>query len=234
MKLNQATRLAIWSIVELASRPGEQVAVNEIAHIYGISQHHLAKVLRTPSRAGIVNSTRGPGGGCEFTGNANRLTLYDIIQMLESDRFESPAPEPQTTAVAAEVARVLAEIDRVTQATLRSVTLRTIIKNARRNEAARTGKKTDASGSEKAKGEPATRPPATRTSPKRKSESGVASRKSDAGSGQSGPEAPASAEASPAPVPPTGRKRQKDRQASAKRSAGSARRQDPGQGRNPD
>jgi Rrf2 family protein len=229
MKLNQATRLAIWSIVELASRPGEQVAVNEIAHIYGISQHHLAKVLRTPSRAGIVNSTRGPGGGCEFTGNANRLTLYDIIQMLESDRFESPAPEPQTTAVAAEVARVLAEIDRVTQATLRSVTLRTIIKNARRNEAARMGAKTAAPKSEKAKGEAANRPVV-----KRKSGSGVASRKSDAGSGQSGSPASASAEASPAQVPPTGRKRRKDRQASAKRSAGSARRQDPGQGRNPD
>jgi len=229
MKLNQATRLAIWSIVELASRPGEQVAVNEIAHIYGISQHHLAKVLRTPSRAGIVNSTRGPGGGCEFTGNANRLTLYDIIQMLESDRFESPAPEPQTTAVAAEVARVLAEIDRVTQATLRSVTLRTIIKNARRNEAARMGTKPAAPRSGKAKGEAAKRPAGNR-----KSGSDVASRKSDAGSGQSKALASASAEASPAQVPPTDRKRQKDRPTSAKRSAGSARRQDPGQGRNPD
>ena len=30
MKLNQATRLAIWSIVELASRPGEQIPVNDV------------------------------------------------------------------------------------------------------------------------------------------------------------------------------------------------------------
>jgi Rrf2 family nitric oxide-sensitive transcriptional repressor len=134
MKLNQATRLAIWSIVELASRPGEQVPVNEIAQIYGISQHHLAKVLRTPSRAGIVGSTRGPGGGCEFTGNANRLTLYDIIHLFEGDRVEEDKTDVPSTPVAAEVARVLAEIDRITTATLRSVTLQTIIKNANRKE----------------------------------------------------------------------------------------------------
>lgn len=134
MRLNQATRLAIWSIVELASRPGEQVPVNEIAEIYGISQHHLAKVLRTPSRAGIVASTRGPGGGCEFTGNANRLTLYDIIQLFESDPGEKETEQNLPTPVAAEVAHVLAEIDRITNATLRSVTLQTIIKNAQRKK----------------------------------------------------------------------------------------------------
>ena len=67
MKLHQATRYAIWSIVELASRPGEQVAASELAAKYRISQHHLAKVLRLLSRARIVSSTRGPAGGCTFS-----------------------------------------------------------------------------------------------------------------------------------------------------------------------
>ena len=134
MKLNQATRLAIWSIVELASRPGEQIPVNDIAEIYGISQHHLAKVLRTPSRAGIVASTRGPGGGCEFTGNANRITLYDIIQLFEEEPFQDQSSEDPPTPVAAEVAHVLAEIDRITKATLKSVTIQTVIKNAQRKQ----------------------------------------------------------------------------------------------------
>ena len=134
MKLNQATRLAIWSIVELASRPGEQIPVNDIAETYGISQHYLAKVLRTPSRAGIVASTRGPGGGCEFTGNANRLTLYDIIQLFEEEPFQDQSSEDPPTPVAAEVAHVLAEIDRITKATLKSVTIQTVIKNAQRKQ----------------------------------------------------------------------------------------------------
>jgi Rrf2 family protein len=134
MRLNQATRLAIWSIVELASRPGEQVPVSEIAEIYGISQHHLAKVLRTPSRAGIVTTTRGPGGGCAFTGNPNRITLYDIVQLLEGEQTTKEQDQKPPTPVADEVAHVLAEIDRLTNATLRSVTLQTIIKNAERKK----------------------------------------------------------------------------------------------------
>lgn len=136
MKLHQATRYAIWSIVELASRPGEQIAASELAAKYRISQHHLAKVLRTLSRARIVSSTRGPAGGCTFIGNANRLTLHDIIALFEED---APADgQGADTPVASEVARVLGEIDRITSATLRSVTIQTIINNARRAEA-RTG-----------------------------------------------------------------------------------------------
>ena len=133
MKLHQATRYAIWSIVELASRPGEQIAASELAAKYRISQHHLAKVLRTLSRARIVSSTRGPAGGCTFIGNANRLTLHDIIAMFEED---APADgQGADTPVASEVARVLGEIDRITSATLRSVTIQTIINNARRADA---------------------------------------------------------------------------------------------------
>ena len=136
MKLHQATRYAIWSIVELASRPGEQIAASELAAKYRISQHHLAKVLRTLSRARIVSSARGPAGGCTFIGNANRLTLHDIIALFEED---APADgQGADTPVASEVARVLGEIDRITSATLRSVTIQTIINNARRTEA-RTG-----------------------------------------------------------------------------------------------
>ena len=66
MKLQHATRYAIWSILELASRQGEQVSANEIAATYGVSQHHLAKVLRTLARARIMSSVRCPGGGFMF------------------------------------------------------------------------------------------------------------------------------------------------------------------------
>ncbi|MGE0628625.1 MAG: Rrf2 family transcriptional regulator [Hyphomicrobiaceae bacterium] len=133
MKLQHATRYAIWSIIELASREGEQVSANEIAEKYGISQHHLAKVLRTLARARVVASVRGPGGGFVFTGRANRLTLADIITLFESDWHDSePLASAAETPIAAEIGRVLNEIDRITAATLRSVTVQTIINNARR------------------------------------------------------------------------------------------------------
>jgi Rrf2 family nitric oxide-sensitive transcriptional repressor len=133
MKLQQATRYAIWATIELAARPKEQVRAQELAETYGISQNHLVRVLHALTRAGIVSSARGPGGGFAFCGNAKRLTLFDIISLFETgwpgdeaDKLKSGNP------LAAELGRVLNEVDRITQATLRSVTVQTIINNARR------------------------------------------------------------------------------------------------------
>ena len=133
MKLQQATRCAIWSIVELASRPNEQIRAQELAATYGMSQNHLAKVLRTLTRAKIISSMRGPGGGFTFCGNAKRLTLFDIILLFEG---EWPGDEAHSAGAANEMTtelnRVMNEVDRITSATLRSVTVQTIINNAHR------------------------------------------------------------------------------------------------------
>ncbi len=133
MKLQQATRYSILATLHMASRPNEQIPASELAEIYGVSQHHLAKVLRTLSRARIVESTRGAGGGCSFIGDARKITLYDIIRLFEDDWLTPPnSVEEAPTDVSAELLRVLGEVDRITAATLQSVTLQTIINNAER------------------------------------------------------------------------------------------------------
>jgi len=130
MKLHYSTWYAIWAVVELAARPGEQVSASELAAKYGMSQHHLAKVLRTLSLAGIVESMRGPGGGCSFIGNAKRITMLE-------GREEAPPPgEGDLPPLAREVNRVLDEIDRIASATLKSVTIQTLINSGRRHTAA--------------------------------------------------------------------------------------------------
>jgi Rrf2 family nitric oxide-sensitive transcriptional repressor len=133
MKLQQSTRYAIWAVIELASRPNEQVRAQELAQQYRISQNHLVRVLYALTKANIVTSARGPGGGFTFCGNAKRLTLYDIICLFETKwpNEESDNAQPGNP-LAAELSHVLQELDRITSATLRSVTVQTIINNARR------------------------------------------------------------------------------------------------------
>lgn len=133
MKLQQSTMCAILAVLHMASRPQEHIPANEIAEVYGVSQHHLAKVLRTLSVAGIVESTRGAGGGCSFVGDARKITLFDIIRLFESGWLKAPesAPAPPS-GEAEELYRVMGEVDRHTAATLQSVTLQTILNNARR------------------------------------------------------------------------------------------------------
>ncbi|MBN8478940.1 MAG: Rrf2 family transcriptional regulator, partial [Burkholderiales bacterium] len=45
MKLQKNSRLALYSVLEFAADPGRHIAASEIAEKYGVSPHHLAKVL---------------------------------------------------------------------------------------------------------------------------------------------------------------------------------------------
>ena len=134
MKLQQATRCAIWSVIELASRPEEPIRAQELAETYRTSKNHLVRILHSLTKARIVTSARGPGGGFTFCGNAKRLTLYDIICLFETgwpnEEGDEVAP---VNPLAGELSRVFHEVDRITSATLRSVTVQTIINNARRS-----------------------------------------------------------------------------------------------------
>ena len=134
MKLQKATRCALFAILELACDPERQIAAAEIAEKYGISVNHLAKVLRDVTRAGLVEATRGAGGGYRFSGNAKRTTLYEVIEMFE-DVAASRAVRPEAgddSDMGRALGRVMAEIDDITVSTLKSITLATLLKIVRR------------------------------------------------------------------------------------------------------
>src|SRR5512137_1437308 len=124
MKLQKNTSLALYSVLEFASDPTRHISAAEIAGKYGVSPHHLAKVLSELARAGLVESVRGVGGGYRFAGNARRLTLMDVIEMFEE--FAAPDDERrepgEETPVGRALSVVLAEIDEIAAATFSSIT----------------------------------------------------------------------------------------------------------------
>ena len=126
MRLQKNTSLALYSVLEFASDPQRHIPAADIAAKYGVSPHHLAKVLADLARAGIVESVRGVGGGYRFAGNARRLTLMDIVQ-----RFEDIAPRSSgasSTPVERALDTVLAEIDENARATFGSITIATMLR----------------------------------------------------------------------------------------------------------
>jgi Rrf2 family protein len=138
MKLQTATGLALVSVLEAAANSDRQVSASDIAEKYGVSIHHLAKVLRELGRAGVFEATRGAGGGYRFVGNAKRLTLLDVIDLFEDISARSPeagGADPATEVVRA-LARVLAEIDEIANATFRSITIDTMLKLVERERIA--------------------------------------------------------------------------------------------------
>ena len=130
MRLQKNTSLALYSVLEFASDPSRHISAAEIAGKYGVSPHHLAKVLSELAHAGVVESVRGVGGGYRFAGNARRLTLMDVIGMFEE--FSSPEADRNDagdlTPVGQALGVVLSEIDEIAKATFSSITFATMLR----------------------------------------------------------------------------------------------------------
>ena len=127
MKLQTATRLGLYAVLELARDPGQTLSSADLAERFGVSNHHLAKVLGTLSNAGLVRGGRGASGGYRFTGNRKRTTLMDIVALFEPAPGSRPTEPGEETDIGGALQRVLDEIDEIAEATLRSVSLETLL-----------------------------------------------------------------------------------------------------------
>ena len=138
MKLQKATRFALYSVLECARDAPRQVSATEIAQKYEVSIHHLSKVLRELGRAGILEAARGVGGGYRFTGNPRRLALMDVIALFEDISSRSGAGHEQgaRTDIGQGLGVVLGEIDEIAKATFRSITVDTMLRLVERRKRA--------------------------------------------------------------------------------------------------
>jgi Rrf2 family transcriptional regulator, nitric oxide-sensitive transcriptional repressor len=127
MKLQTSTRIAIFAVLELAAEEGRQLSVADIGEKYGVSSHHLAKVMHVMGRAKLVHSARGPGGGYQFAGNARRTTLLDVVELFEpASTVEYNPGVAAATPESQALSEVLGEIDDIVRATLGSITIATM------------------------------------------------------------------------------------------------------------
>ena len=133
MKLQKATKFALFAVLELARDTSRQLSATDIADLYGISTHHLAKVLRDLGRAGLVDSVRGVGGGYRFSANARRTTLMDVICIFEdiSSDQRQVGDVGEETDIGQALQMVLGEIDGIAKATLSAITIDTLLKTMR-------------------------------------------------------------------------------------------------------
>lgn len=131
MKLQKASRFALYAVLHLACDPGKQFSTAEIAESYGVSIHHLAKVMRTLVRSGLIESVRGVGGGYRFAGNLRRTTLWDVIHEFETLEPDIDTPDElsgNARIVISGLDGVMNEIDALNRATLDSITLKTLLR----------------------------------------------------------------------------------------------------------
>ena len=63
MHLTQFSDYSLRLAIYLACHPEQVVSVDEISRAFGISRHHLVKVVQTLTELGVVEAQRGRGGG---------------------------------------------------------------------------------------------------------------------------------------------------------------------------
>ncbi len=62
---------------------GEPVRVRAIAQTHGIPNHFLVQILLQLKGAGLVASTRGAAGGYQLVKDPAKITLADVMRVIE-------------------------------------------------------------------------------------------------------------------------------------------------------
>jgi Rrf2 family protein len=86
MKLSTRARYGVRLMIALAVRYGQgPVYLKDIARTEEISEKYLSLIIIPLRSAGLVNSSRGAHGGYSLARNPSRITLQEIIGVLEGD-----------------------------------------------------------------------------------------------------------------------------------------------------
>lgn len=91
MRLSTRGRFAITAMIDLASRQTPApVPLQDLAVRHRISMSYLEQMFAKLRQHGLVESTRGPGGGYTLAHNADAITVADIIGAIEDSADTRP------------------------------------------------------------------------------------------------------------------------------------------------
>lgn len=86
MRLSTKSRFAITAMIDVALRANATpVPLSDIAARHHISLSYLEQVFSKLRQHGLVESTRGPGGGYALGQRADKVTVADIIGAVEDE-----------------------------------------------------------------------------------------------------------------------------------------------------
>lgn len=83
MKLSAYSDYAVRVLMQTALRSPQRATVAEVALTFGISRHHLVKVVHDLGRHGYLATQRGIGGGFTLARAPEDIRLGDIVRLGE-------------------------------------------------------------------------------------------------------------------------------------------------------
>ena len=84
MRLTSFTDFGLRALMRMASQPDRAFSTADLADEFGLSRHHLTKIMAALAQAGIVTTRRGAGGGAMLARPPAQIRLGDVVRLLET------------------------------------------------------------------------------------------------------------------------------------------------------
>jgi Rrf2 family nitric oxide-sensitive transcriptional repressor len=132
MRLTTFTDYSLRVLIFVAAHPQGRATIGEAARAFGISEHHLTKVVQLLGRSGFLTNVRGRGGGFMLAREPARINVGAVVRVTEQSVPAECFDEASNRCTVAQVCRlkdVLAEAVESFYATLDHYTLADLVAN---------------------------------------------------------------------------------------------------------
>ncbi len=85
MRLAEYTDYTLRVLMYCAARPQQLVTIGELADHHRVSKNHLMKIVNDLARQGVLETTRGRGGGLRLMKPADQIRVGDVVRAAETD-----------------------------------------------------------------------------------------------------------------------------------------------------
>jgi Rrf2 family nitric oxide-sensitive transcriptional repressor len=85
MRLAEYTDYTLRVLMYCASHRDGLVTIRELAERHGLSKNHLMKIVNDLARQGLLETTRGRGGGLRLLKAPEQIRIGDVVRASETD-----------------------------------------------------------------------------------------------------------------------------------------------------
>ena len=83
MRLTTFTDYSLRVLLYVATAPEGRANIAEIAKRYGVSEHHIVKVVHLLGKEGLLLNTRGRGGGLRLARAPESINVGHVVRLTE-------------------------------------------------------------------------------------------------------------------------------------------------------
>jgi Rrf2 family nitric oxide-sensitive transcriptional repressor len=85
MQLTAFTDYALRTLIGLGAVAPEKLTMGQLSEAYGISVHHLLKIVNELAALGYVETLRGKAGGARLAQRPDQIVIGTVVRQMERD-----------------------------------------------------------------------------------------------------------------------------------------------------